>query len=391
MAIALFVIDLTGSPTDLGVVLAAHAIPLVAFLMIGGVWADRLPRHRLMIVTDLARFGLHGLLAVLIFTGTVEIWQIVAIEILFGFAEAFFRPAASGLLPQTVPEEDIQEANAVTSMFLSFADFAGPALAAVLVVGVGAGAAFTIDAVTFLLSAIFLSRVRPRARGEEAEPESGGVLSELRDGYREVRSRAWVWVTLAAISVSLFVALAPWYVLGPVIGKQQYGGVGVYGAVAAAFGAGLVIGSLIGVGWKPRYPLRLGIIFLLPWPPAMMLYAAGLTLVLVIPALILAGVGIALFDVWWLTALADRIPPSRLSRVTSYDWMVSLGLLPLGYLLAGPLAAALGAVEVFIGGCVLAFLVTAVALLPRETRMLTGARHGERELSERPASGVPLP
>ena len=393
VAIALFVINLTGSATDLGLVLAAHAIPLVAFLMIGGVWADRLPRHRLMIVTDLARFALHGLLAVLIFTGTVEIWQIVVIEILFGIAEAFFRPAASGLLPQTVPESDIQEANAVTSMFLSFADFAGPALAAALVVGIGAGAAFAIDAGTFLLSALFLSRVRPRARGSEAgaEAEAAGVLSELRDGYREVRSRAWVWVTLAAISVSLFVALAPWYVLGPVIGKQQYGSVNVYGAVAAAFGAGLVVGSLIGVGWKPRHPMRLGMIFLLAWPPAMMLYAAGLTLALVIPALIVAGTGIALFDVWWLTALADRIPPSRLSRVTSYDWMVSLGLLPLGYLLVGPLAAALGAVEVFIGGCVLAFLVTAVALLPRETRMLTAVRHAETELSEHPASGVPLP
>ncbi len=242
VAIALFVIDLTGSATDLGLVLAAHAIPLVAFLMIGGVWADRLPRHRLMIATDLARFGLHGLLAVLIFTGAVAIWQIVAIEVAFGVAEAFFRPAASGLLPQTVPEEDIQEANAVTSMFLSFADFAGPALAAALVLGVGAGAAFAIDAATFLLSAVFLSRVHPRQRGPEAEAASSSVWVELRQGYREVRSRAWVWVTLASISVSLFVALAPWYVLGPVIGRQQYGDVGVYGAVAAAFGAGLVVG-----------------------------------------------------------------------------------------------------------------------------------------------------
>ncbi len=391
VAIALFVIDLTGSATDLGLVLAAHSIPLVAFLMIGGVWADRLPRHRLMIATDLARFGLHGLLAVLIFAGTVEIWQIVAIEILFGFAEAFFRPAASGLLPQTVPEADIQEANAVTSMVLSFADFAGPAMAAALVVGVGAGAAFAIDAGTFLLSAAFLSRVRPRERGRATEPKQTGVLDELREGYHEVRSRAWVWVTLASLSVSLFVALAPWYVLGPVIGKHQYGDVGIYGAVAAAFGAGLVIGSLIGVVWKPRYPLRLGMIFLLAWPPAMALYAAGLTLALVIPALILAGTGIALFDVWWLTALADRIPPSRLSRVTSYDWMVSLGLLPLGYVLAGPLAGALGSVEVFIGGSVLAFLATAVALLPRETRMLTTVRRGEPEPTEHPASGVPLP
>ena len=390
VAIALYVIDLTGSATDLGLVLAAHAIPLVAFVMIGGVWADRLPRHRLMIVTDLARFGLHGLLALLIFTGAVEIWQIVVIEIVFGIAEAFFRPAASGLLPQTVPEEDIQEANAVTTMFLSFADFAGPALAAALVVGVGAGAAFAIDAATFLLSAVFLSRVHPRQRGSEAEAARSSVWVELRQGYREVRSRAWVWVTLASVSVSLFVALAPWYVLGPVIGKQQYGDVGVYGAVAAAFGAGLVIGSLIGVGWKPRHPLRLGMIFLLAWPPAMMLYGAGVTLVLAIPALVLAGIGIALFEVWWLTALADRIPPSRLSRVTSYDWMVSLGLLPLGYLLAGPLAEAFGTVEVFLAGCLLALLATAAALIPRETRMLTSRPGGEAALSERPAPGVPL-
>jgi MFS family permease len=391
VAIALFVIDLTGSATDLGLVLAAHAIPLVAFLIIGGVWADRLPRHRLMIVTDLARFGLHGLLALLIFTGAVEIWQIVVIEIVFGIAEAFFRPAASGLLPQTVPEEDIQEANAVTTMFLSFADFAGPALAAALVVGVGAGAAFGIDAATFLLSAIFLSRVHPRQRGSEPAVARSSVWVELRQGYREVRSRAWVWVTLASISVSLFVGLAPWYVLGPVIGKQQYGDVGVYGAVAAAFGAGLVIGSLIGVGWKPRYPMRLGMIFVLAWPPAMMLYAVGVTLLLAIPAMVLAGIGIALFEVWWLTALADRIPPSRLSRVTSYDWMVSLGLLPLGYLLAGPLAGAFGAVEVLAAGCVLALLATAAALIPRETRMLTSRPGGEAALSERPAPGVPLP
>jgi MFS family permease len=391
VAIALFVIDLTGSATDLGLVLAAHGIPLVAFLMIGGVWADRLPRHRLMIVTDLARFGLHGLLAVLIFTGAAAIWQIVVIEILFGIAEAFFRPAATGLLPQTVPEEDIQEANAVTTMFLSFADFAGPALAAALVVGVGAGAAFAIDAATFLLSAAFLSRIHPRRRGSESEIEGGSVWVELRQGYREVRSRTWVWVTLASISVSLFVGLAPWYVLGPVIGKHQYGDVGVYGAVAAAFGAGLVIGSLVGVGWKPRYPMRLGMIFVLAWPPAMVLYGVGATLVLAIPALMLAGVGIALFDVWWATALADRIPPSRLSRVTSYDWMVSLGLLPLGYLLAGPLAEAFGAVEVFMAGCALALLATAAALIPRETRMLTSRPGGEPALSERPAPGVPLP
>lgn len=391
VALALFVIDLTGSATDLGFVLAAHAIPLVGFVLIGGVWADRLPRHRLMISTDLVRFLLHGLLAVLIFTGEVEVWQIVAIEVAFGVAEAFFRPAASGLLPQTVPEEEIQEANAVTSMFNSFAEFAGPAIAAVLVVGIGAGAAFALDAATFLLSALFLSRVRPRARGSTAEPGRQGVWAELRDGFREVRSRAWVWVTLASICVSLFVALAPWYVLGPVIAGRQYDDVAIYGAVASAFGAGTVVGSLIGIGWSPRFPMRLGMIFLLAWPPSMMLYAGGVTLWAVVPAIAFAGLGIALFEVWWLTALAEHVPPEKLSRVTSYDWMVSLGLLPLGYLLAGPLAHALGAVEVFLGGCVLAFLATALALIPRQTRMLESGGGRPAELPGNPAPGVPLP
>ena len=142
VALALFVIDLTGSATDLGLVLAAHALPLVGFMLIGGVWADRLPRHRVMVVTDLARFALHALLAALIFAGELRIWQLVVIEVLFGTAEAFFRPAATGLLPQTVPEAEIQEANALTTTFSNVAEFVGPALATALVLGVGAGAAF---------------------------------------------------------------------------------------------------------------------------------------------------------------------------------------------------------------------------------------------------------
>ena len=164
VALALFVIEDTGSATDLGFVLTAKGLPLVLFLLVGGVWADRLPRHRLMVATDLLRFALHGLLAILIFTGGVQIWQIVVIEALFGTAEAFFRPAATGLLPQTVPERDIQEANAVTTMFNNVAEFLGPALATALVLGAGAGTAFALDAGTFLLSAVFLSRIHPRSR-----------------------------------------------------------------------------------------------------------------------------------------------------------------------------------------------------------------------------------
>jgi MFS family permease len=380
VALALFVVGETGSATDLGLVLAAQSLPLVALLLFGGVWADRLPRHRVMIATDLVRMVLHGLLAALIFTDTVAIWQVVVIEVLFGTAEAFFRPAANGLLPQTVPETDIQEATAITTMSGNVAEFAGPALATVLVIGAGAGWAFALDAATFALSAALLTRVRPRHRGGEAlrrdSLRARSVLADIREGAREVRAHAWVWVTLACSCVAIFCGVAPWYVLGPVVAGERYGHIGTYGVVEACFGIGTIIGAIAGIRWRPRYPVRMALLAMLLWPFAAMLYAAGITLAVVVPVAVVAGTGISLFDVWWLTALAERIPAEKLSRVTSYDWMVSLGLIPLGYGVAGPLAQALGAVEVMLAGSLLAIVAYSLGLVPRETRMLERLRAG---------------
>jgi hypothetical protein len=380
VALALFIIKRTGSPTDLGFVLAAQALPLVAFLLIGGVWADRLPRHRVMIATDLVRFALHALLAVLIFAGQVAIWQLIVIEMLFGTAEAFFRPAANGLLPQTVPEADIQPATAITGISGNVAELVGPALATVLVLDAGAGWAFALDAATFIVSAAFLSRINPRARGDtaaSADAEQVGMWTSIREGAHEVRSRAWVWATLASFCIALFCGLSSWFVLGPVVAREQYGHIAVYGYVAIAIGFGTIIGSLIAVSWRPRYPIRLGMIATSLWPLASILYAAGVTLTVVIPVWILGGAGFALFDVWWVTALAERIPPHALSRVSSYDWMASLGLLPLGYAVMGPLAAHFGAVDVLLAGSALAFVAFVLGLVPRQTRMLERLRTGQ--------------
>jgi MFS family permease len=371
VALALFVIDLTGSATDVGLVLAANAIPLVALVLVGGVWADRLPRHRVIVVTDLVRFALHALLAALILSGAVAVWHVVAIEMLFGAAEAFYQPAASGLVPQTVPEREIQGANALTRTSENVAEFVGPALATALVLGASAGAAFALDAATFLVSAACVVRIRPRRRAVPVEaPAAPGMGNELRAGFREVRSRAWIWATLVAFCVAVFAAFAPWFVLGPSVAREQYGGIGVFGIVSAAFGAGTIAGALLGLSWRPRHPMRMAMAFAVLWPLSTILYALGVTLYLVLPATVVAGTGIALFDVWWLTALAERLPPDKLSRVTAYDWLVSLALLPLGYLLAGPLASALGAVTVLLAGSILATIALALGLLPRETRSL---------------------
>lgn len=363
VALALYVTDI-GTPTEVGIVLAAHAVPLVGFLLIGGVWADRLPRHLVVVATDLIRFALHALLAVLIFTGTVEIWQIVVIEACFGTAEAFYRPAFTGLVPQTVPEDEIQPARAAFGTIETIAEFAGPALATALVLGLGPGWAFALDAATFLVSAAFLVRLRPRQRGEAVARTS--VLSELREGWTEVRSRTWIWVIVAAFSLAVLTAWGPWMTLGPTISIERYDTAAIYGILASAMGAGTITGALIGFRWRPRHPLRTAMLLALPLPAALVCFGLGLPVAVLLPVFVLAGAGIALFDVWWHTALAERVPPHMLSRVTAYDWMGSLALLPLGYVLAGPLGEAFGAVEVLAVGGAIGLAALAASLLSRD-------------------------
>jgi MFS family permease len=371
-ALAIYVTQLTGDASDLGLVLAAAAVPLVAFTLIGGVWGDRLPRQHLMIATDLVRFALHATLACLIFFGDPQIWQIVVIELLFGIAEAFFRPAATGLMPQTVPEDEIQRANALMATMSNVAEFAGPALATALVLGVGAGTAFAFDAFTFLVSAAMLTQVGTRSRGAAPEQPAGrgSFRKAMREGFEEVRSRVWVWGTLTAFSVALFCGLAPEFVLGPTIAKEQYGDIAAYGVFASSLGVGTIVGSLIGLRWRPRYPMRMAAGLAALWPLSAIVFAAGLPLAMVIPATVLGGAAVSLFDVFWITALSERIPPDRLSRVSSFDWTISVSLLPLGYIVAGPIAESIGAVEVMVGGSALASIALTLALLPRETRML---------------------
>jgi MFS family permease len=368
VALALLVTEQTGSTTDLGIVIAAQTAALVTFLLIGGVWADRLARHRIMVSTDLIRAALHTLLAILIFADTLQIWHLVAIEVCFGAAEAFFRPAYSGLVPQTVPEELIQEANAANGLTQTLAEFAGPALATVLVLTLGTGAAFAIDAATFLVSASLLALVRPRPRGEH--PQRTSLLAELRDGWREVRKRAWVWVTIAVFALHLVLAFAPYVVLGPTVAADRYGNPELWGWVAASVGLGTATGALIALRWRPCFPLRAGILLTMPFGLVLLAFSLGMPLALVLPSAVAAGVGLALFGVWWETALAQRIPPGALSRVTSYDWMGSFALLPPGLVLIGVIAEAAGATTVMGVAGASASVLVLIALLPRETRAL---------------------
>lgn len=374
VALALFVTDLTNDPVDVGVVLGAQLIPLVAFLLIGGVWADRLPRARVMIATDVVRAALHALLAALIFTDSVEIWHLVVIEALFGASEAFFRPAHTGLVPRTVPADEIQEAQALSNLTYNVAELAGPALATALVLGVGAGWAFLLDAATFVVSALFLARVRSTEE-PPAQEERRTLLAELAEGYREVRTRAWMWVTVVVFALAIPLAYAPLYVLGPTLAEDGYDSAAVFGLVTAAFGAGALVGAVVGLRWRPRYPLRSAFLMISVWPLMIVAFALTAPVVLVVVLAVATGTGFAFFDVAWDTAVAERIPPHALSRASAYEWMGSLILLPVGYLASGPLAEATSIEAVLIGGAALTAVILALGLVPRETRTLRSAQH----------------
>lgn len=370
VALALYITRRTGSASDLGFVLAAQSLPMIALLLFGGVWADRLPRHLVMIAADGLRALLHGVLAALVFAGGATVGEMIVIEALFGAARAFFQPAYTGLIPQTIDDHLVQDAQALTATTMNLSVLVGPALGTVIVLTAGAGAAFSLDAVTFVASAALLVPVRPRRRGSETAPERRPVLFELREGLSEVRARPWLWATIAAFAGAVLCGYTTWYALAPAIARDVYGRVGLFGVLESVAGAGAVLGALTGIRWRPGRPLRTGLVMALVWPCQCMAFAAGAPLPVVIVLCAGTGFGFSLFGVYWETALAQHIPPHALSRVSSYDWMGSLALMPLGFAAAGPLAAVLGARTVLgVGGAITLGLL-GLALVPRSTRML---------------------
>jgi len=338
VALAFAVLDLTRSVTDLGLVLAAFTLPLVAFLLVGGVLADRFQPRRVMLGSDLARFLSQGLVAVLLASGEARIWELVVLQAVRGVALALFQPASTSLTPSTVPPELLQEANALRGLSLAFGQVIGPAVGGFVVAGIGPGWAIGVDSVTYAVSAAFLVALRlPRREPLPPQP----FLHDLLDGWREFTARTWVWSNLAFIGAGNM-AFNFTFVLGAVVAKRSFGGAGAWGLILGAFGLGAVIGGVVALRIRPRRPLVTANLVLVGSAVTPALLALRPPLAVVIAGACVGGIGGTVFNAVWETALQRHIPPERLSRVTAYDWFVSTAANPLGQSVSGPVAGAIG-------------------------------------------------
>lgn len=339
IALAFAVLDVTGSPSALGLVLGAGTLPMVVFVLVGGVWADRVSRRKLMVWSDLGRFASQGLTAALLITGDAQLWHLVILQALNGVATAFFRPAATGLTPATVDPGRLQQANALLSFSVSVSGIVGVALAGVLVTWVGSGWALVVDAATFLVSAAFLARIDVLA---QTTSERASFLSELRGGWDQVRERTWVWLSIISFMLFQLLVLPTFFVLGPVLADRVAGGAARWSAVIAATGVGAVIGDLLALRIAPRKPLRATFLLGTLVAPAMVLMGVSAPWVLVAIAGIPFGIAFSLSNTLWFTTLQAHVPREAISRVAAYDWMGSALLRPIGYAAVGPVAAAVG-------------------------------------------------
>ena len=345
VALAWQVYQLSDAPTAMGLVGMAMTVPTIVFLLVGGALSDRLNRRFLMLAADAARLLAAAALAGLSLTGALEIWHVALLVAVYGTGQAFFAPAFDAIVPDLVPDEQLAQANALDQLIRPIAlRMIGPAVGGVLVGAFGAAAVFALDAVSFGLSAVALLLLRPPVRTRPAA-QRGGVVADLREGWRFVRERRWLWVTFVCAAIAYLLFMGPVEVLVPYVVKHDlHATASDLGLIFGAGGlASIVCAMALGQLGLPRRSMTF---MYAAWTVATVA-VAGYGLGSAVWHLMLAS---ALFNaletagtIVWITAKQRHVPSHMLGRVSSLDWLISIGLLPLSFALTGPVSALIGA------------------------------------------------
>jgi MFS family permease len=372
------VLAVGGSVTEVGLVAAAGFLPFIFLGLIGGVVADRFERRRILVISDVVRLASQATAGVLLLTGTAEVWHLAALAAIFGAADSFFSPAFTGLMPLTIAgPHHLQPANALRGMSFSTGSIIGPVLGGLLVATIGEGGALLVDAGTFGVSVACLLGLRPRVV-ERGDPEP--FAADLRGGWREVRARTWVWSFLLAMIVYHVIVLPSIYVLGPVLMHDELDGAASWAVIVTAFGLGSIVADLLLLRWRPRFALRAAAIALAVASCQAAIIGSGLPIAAIAAVEFVAAIGVSAFFTLWETSLQEHIPEQAISRVSSYDYVASAGMMPLGVIVAGPVASAVGIHETLAGMTVIGAVAGLACLaVPTIRNLPRGAARGTAE------------
>jgi MFS family permease len=376
VALAFAVLEISDSAIALGVVLAARQVMEAGIVLAAGVWADRLPRHVILLAAAVVMGAAQATTAALVLSGAASVAMLVGLQAVYGLAEGFVVPASTGLIPATVSPERLQEANALLGLSRNATWILGPALGGALVALGSPGAALLVDAGTFAAAAVLLLPMRLPGRADVIE--SKPFFHEMREGWDEFRRQTWLWTTIVFFGIGNF-AFSSYFVLAPVIAKRELGGAPAWAAATTAWSTGALLGGLFALRFRPRKPLAASCMAAWLIIPAPLAFGLGFPLPVLVPCAVLGGAGIAIHLALWFTVFQQQVPAESMSRVSSYDAFGSFVLGPFGAALAGPIAALVGVHATLLGAVAVIALTEAIVYAQPSVHAIRAAEALEPE------------
>ena len=387
VGVSFAVLYTTGSTADLSYVLAAQIAPSLIFTLIGGVFADRFPPQWVIVAANIMIAVGEGAFGLLVLVGHPQLWQMLLLETLTGTGMAIFYPAAQAIVPRLVPGDLVQEAFAISRIAMNGGQMGGAVVAGLCVAAFGPGWALVACGVGMLGTVPMLLAIRT---ARNIRVESTGMIRELREGWSEFRSHTWLWVIVAQFAVVMMAWYGGFQILGPVVAKTDLGGPAAWGAITAAESVGLIVGGIVSLRFTPRRPM----LFIAVMGAAIAISPASLAMLWPLPVICLASLGLGItmeiMMVQWTVALTRHIPPGKLARVSSYDAMGSVVAMPIGALIAGPLAAAVGVSATQYGAAALILVASALALIPRDIRTMRAGYDPQLDPDQATSSASPV-